>query len=338
MTTLWVPETPRGFRDVEGSAIAAPAVAAVLPLHAMDRVNWLLAHGASQILSCYYPSTITAMSSGRIYHLRSADCSRLLVVALVEKASGSSPSFSVTPSGGAAVTLAFDPSTTATTRWGSPGWQLVVAAIPLSASGLQYHEASWSNIIVRSLAVYELPRDLLDTAVDTMVAPRSGSFAGLEAGRMICDGSVGSVADILAAIVSARDATKRHGGAWLYPTSDPWSVSSKTWANLADGTLGTSGFGFQHTARRIRSATSTVKYDVRVWARYAGNATGDMRIRAGASTVDFTALTGSWAWHSPDSAAQLSVDATATDTLIPEGITDDLSTTVECASVQYIEA
>lgn len=339
MTRLWVPEVPRGFRDAEASAIRAPAVAAALSLHAMDRVNWLLARGASQICELYYPASITSMASGRIYHRRSANCTRLLLVALVEKASGSTPTFTFTPSGGAAVSLPFDPSTAATDRWSYPGWQSVVAAIPLSAAGLQYHTVSWSDLIVRVLALYEMPRDSLDTATDTMVAPRDGAYAGLEAGRMICDGSAAGIPDLLAAIASAKDATKRHGGIWLYPTSTPWTVSSGAWANLADGSLGTSGFGFLHRARRVRSATTTVDYEVRVWARYTGANTGDMRIRSsvGGGTVSFTSLTNAFAWHSPDAAATLAVAADSDDTIIPEGITDDVATDVECASIQFLE-
>ena len=339
MTTLWIPETPRGFRDAEGSAIRAPAVAASLSLHAMDRVNWLLARAPSQICQLSYPASVTALASGRIYHRRSANCDRLLLVALVERASGSISSFTFTPSGGAPISLPYDPSQAATYRWSRMGWQSVVAAIPLGAAGLQYHTVSWSNLIVRLLCLYELPRDVLDTTADTMVAPRNGGFAGLESGRMITDGATAGIPDILAAIASARDATARHGGIWLYPTGKPWGVSCVAWANLAVGSLSTSGFGFKHRARRVRSATTTVDYEVRVWARYTGTGTGDMRITStvGGGTVSFTALTNAFAWHAPDGAALLAVAADADDTLVPAGITDDLTTDVECASIQYLE-
>jgi hypothetical protein len=64
-----------------------------------------------------------------------------------------------------------------------------------------------------------------------------------------------------------------------------------------------------------------------------------MRITStvGGGTVSFTSLTNAFAWHAPDGAALLPVAADADDTLVPEGITDDVSTDVECASIQFLE-
>jgi hypothetical protein len=237
---LWIPEEPGGYRDEESSAVRSPAVAAGLPLPAAARLNWLLANGASLIFEQWWPDDGYDIDS-RVYHRRSVDATQLFVVALIENATASPGTLTITPSGGAAATLTTT-DTAAATEWGDPGWQCWYAALPLVDAGFQYHTLVTSNLRLRYLGVFELVRSELDTASDTMVAMSDGSYAGLEAGRWICDGAAASVADILAAIASARDATKRHGGGVIFPPDTPWTVSGAALANLADTTLTTADF------------------------------------------------------------------------------------------------
>lgn len=330
---LWIPEEPGGFRKKEGSAIRAPCVSADLPLHAASRANWLLARGASLVAEQWWADDITAIDT-RVYHRRSANATHLLVIALVERASAAGGTLKVTPSGGATSMLTVDDTTT------SQPWQCWSVALPLVDAGLRYHTVVTSDLIVRYLAVYELVRDELDDAVDTCVALRSGSYAGIEAGRWICDGSAGSVADVLAALASAEDATKRHGGGVFFSHSAPWSMTGTVETNVADGTLGTSDFYFPFSARRIRQATTLVANEVRIEARVSGKGAGGVFKLTSTGTADiakFSAITTAWAWHSPDAGATLDVDADGVDHLVPTGYTDNKSGVLEVASIQWLE-
>lgn len=338
MTRLLVPEDPGGYRTAEDSAIRSPAVAAGLPLPAAARLNWLISHGASLVFEQWWPA-VSSLSS-RIYHRRSVNARRLFVVALIERATAAPGTLTITPSGGAAATLSTDDVASAS-AWGDPGWQCWYADLPLVAAGLQYHTLVTSQLLVRYLGVWELTRGELDTASDTMVELASGSYAGLEAGRWICDGAVGSVQDILAAVASAEDATKRHGGGVIFPDSTPWSKTGLVEGNIADPTLTTSGFYFPFRARRIRSATTYVSYEVRIRARCdtEGGPNGTFRLSSSGTldSVVFTKIPSAWSWLSPDGGATLDVDADADDHLTPTGYTDDAGAAVQVSSIQWLE-
>lgn len=343
MTREFVPAIPRGFQRKSASAIRAPAEASGLAQHVKERTNWLLAQGGSQVFNGAWPSSVTAVTS-RVYHRRSDDADRLLVVALIERAAtGQTGTLSFTPSGGSASSKTVTDDA-ATTPWGEPGWQIWYAAPTLVDTGLAYHTVTWTNLHVRGLLVLELARDVLDSAEsDKMLADRDGSYAGLSTGRFITEGSTGSLSgipDVLAAIALASGATKRHGGGIIMPDDAAWGTNAKAWTNIADPTLGTSGFGFPHRARQLRSATTTVEHEVRIRARYTGGSgSGDVRVRSekGGDTVPFTVVTSSWAWYAPDGGATLAIAADQDDTIVPEGIVTDGGTTVQVSSIQYLE-
>lgn len=334
MTRLWIPEEPLGYRNVEASAIRAPAISATLPAHAAMRVNWLLARGASLILEQWWPTAITDLDT-RVYHRRSANAKRLFIVALIERASSAPGSLAITPAGGSTYTKETS-DTAATTPWGDPQWEAWIADLPLTNTGLQYHTVATTDLRLRYLAVLELVRGELDTATDTMVELASGSYAGLEAGRWICDGSVASVADILAGIASAKDATKRHLGGVIFDTGTPWAVTGKTEKNVADPTLATADFYFPVRSRMLRADDTHEHYDVRVQARHtAEGSAGTLKVTGSLDSVSFTSLTSSWAWYSPDGNNTLDIACTG-DKLTPTGWTDDNAASVEVASVQFI--
>ena len=344
MARVSVPAAPRGFQRRAASAIRAPASAADLALHAQERVNWCLSQGASVVFCGAWPSSVTEVTS-RIYHRRGVDADRLLVLAVIEHGGGAEApgSLTLTPSGGTKVELTTTDDT-ATTPWGSPSWSIGYLTPTLVDTGLKYHAIEWTDMIVRSLLVLEIARDVLDSALsDVLVADRDGGYSGVVSSRMITEGSTGGlsgVPDILSAIASAFAATARHGGGVILPHALAWSTNSKTWANLADAALSTSGFGFLHRARQLRSSTTAVDHEVFIEARYAGGSgSGDARLRSdkGSDTVSFTGVTSSWAWHSPDSSALLAIAANEDDRLCPEGIVDDAGTTLEVASVQWVE-
>ena len=170
---------------------------------------------------------------------------------------------------------------------------------------------------------------------------RDGSYAGFESGRMVTEANAAGLTDLLGAISSSNSETRRHVGGIMLPDASAWSVTSAgAWTNMADPFLLTTGFGFQHRARRVRAATTSVAYTARIYARYHGTGTGQIRIRSTGTggSISFTGLGPGWGWYAPDAAATLPVDATADDTLIPEGQTTDGTTTVELASAQLMEA
>ena len=343
MSVVHIPEGPPGYRDDDASAIRAPASAGGLVLPAAAMANWLLAHGASVVAQMYFPSGkgISAMNT-RVYHRRSADCDRLVMVPLIRYASGAQPTFKVTISGKSQVDIEFDESTTETTAWGDPCWQRPITVFELSANGFQYHAVEWSNLYVSSIMWFEMPRDLLDTALsDTLVEIDYGAYAGLISDRMITDGSRAGVPDILAGVASAKTATKKHGGGWWAPDDSPWSVAaSGIWSNIADTAMSTSGFYFPHRARKVLSNDTVQSYEVRIRARYTGTGTGDFRLSStyGSDTVSFTSLTSGFAWYAPDSAAALDLAAGTHDKITPEAQTTDSGTDVEVSSIQWIEA
>jgi hypothetical protein len=325
--------------DQQAGSIRAAGQAAFLPLPAAERANWLLAAQQACIFQSAYPSTISALDS-RVYHLPSANCQRILIVAMIENSPGGAGILNVSPSDGAGTTVsAVCDYTGATTRWGSPGWFGAFLPATLLNTNFQYHKVEWSDLVVRHLAVFEIPRSYLNPASDTAVAMRDGAFAGLESRRMVTDGTQGGISDLLAAVSSANAETRRHVGGIMLPDASAWSVTSAgAWTNMADPFLLTSGFGFQHIARRVRSATSTVEYTARIRARYQGTGTGQIQILSAGGSISFTGLGAAWGWYAPDGAGTLSVDATADDTLIPEGQTTDGTTTVELAACQIMEA
>lgn len=343
MARVYAPAAPGGFQRRAASAIRAPAESAGLAQPVQERVNWLLAQGASQVFEGWWPSTVTAMDS-RIYHRRSTDAKRLLVVAIIERATDEGPgTFSFTPFGGSASTLTVTDDA-ATTAWGDPSWQLYFAAPVLADTGLKYHAVEWDELIVRGLLVLELARDVLDSDLsDKLLADRDGGYAGLASGRFITESSadgLSGIPDVLTAIATATAATARHGGGIIMPDASAWGTNEKSWTNIADASLSSSGFGFYHRARQLRSATTTVDHEVYIRARYTGGAgSGDVRLRSdkGSDTVSFTGVTGSWAWHAPDGGALLAVAADQDDWLFPEGIVDDGDTTVEVSSIQFLE-
>ena len=335
MTRIWIPGSPGSTSDDTASEIRATCVAAALPLPVAARVIWLLAHGASLVFEGSWPASLTALES-RIYHRRSANAVSLFVIALIEHGEkGGGGYMTITPAGGAAATKTLTDDA-ASTAWGDPGWQSWVVALPLVDSGLQYHAIEWDGMAVRYLSVFELVRDELDTASDVMVAMSSGSYAGLEAGRWITDGSAGSVRDLLLAVNSAKDATKRHGGGVIFADGTPWTITSGSRGNVADGTLGTSGFYWPWRARRLKVGTETVAHEVRIRAK-TSSGTGRFYLQGLWDTVAFTSISSSWAWHSPDDSATLDVGAGSDDTLWPEGYCLTGGATLSIASVQWFE-
>ena len=338
MSLIHVQEVPGPALDTQMGAIRQVATGYGLALPVARRLNWLLAARGCVIGQYRWPSTVTSISS-RIYHNASTNCARVGVIAIIERASAATGTISFTPSGGSAETSDHE-STAATTRWGAPSWEAWYHDAPITASGVQYHTISWTDLIVRSLTVFEIPRDWLDTASDTMVDRRGSGYAGLEAHRLISEGTSAGINDLIAATASARDATTRHGPGIIIPDGSAWSLtSSGAWANIADTALGTSDFGFAHRARYIRAATTSVAYTARIRARYQGTGTGDFRLVSGqtSDSISFTSLTSSWAWYSPDASATLDIDCQDDDEITPEAQTTDGTTTVEVSSIQIFE-
>lgn len=335
---------PGPYLDQQAGSITAPGQATFLPLPALSRLHWLLAAQQGVVFQSAYPqSLITSMSAdeGHVFHLPSANCDRILVIALIENATSDPGTITVTPTNGTGASTSVTHSYTgATSRWSRPSWSGAFIPATLIGSGIQYHKVTWTNLVVRHLALLEIPRTLLDPAADVAVAMRGGSFAGFESGRMITEAANGGLNDLLGAIASANAETRRHVGGIMLSDIYAWSVASKdVWANIADPSLLTSGFGFRHKARRVRSATTKVDYTVRVRARYNGGmGTGQMQVRSTSGSVSFSALTNIFAWHSPDAAGTLTVDAQADDTLIPEAKSTDVLTSVQVSSIQILEA
>ena len=343
MSLVWVPENPGEELDRESGSIRSVAASGSFSMPLAGRLNWLLAARGATIFRQFYSSYITTMAAteGRVYHQCSPNCTRILVLALVEKATSASGSVSVTPSDGAGSTFTTNfTDTTATTRWGSPGWTLIAIPADLTKTGWQYHVVSWTDLAVREISVHELPRTVLDPSSDTAVGFRSGAFAGLEIERMITEASNAGLSDLLAAVASAKPATARHMGGVLFPDTYRWSVSSSgSYANLADSSLGTSGFGFLHRARQLRSGDTSVSYRVVFRARESGGAAADVRVRSNGTgdTASATSLGAAFAWVTPDAGDRLDVDCTADDTIYLEGQTNKAWNYSQCSSIQLVE-
>jgi hypothetical protein len=335
---LRIPEGPGDYLDSEAAAIRATASASSLVAPLIDRINWLLAARGGHVFSQSWPASFSALAGGRIYHRPSPNCGQILVVALIESSPAGAGYISIDPSDGAGTAIRLDvDDTTATTRWGDPGWFVWIEVADLTKSGLQYHTLDWSDLYVRHLSVFEVGRSQLDTSVDTCVSPRSSSFAGLEIGKMITEGTEAGIRDITAAIASVQTCCHRHFG-FMFPTGSAWSTtSSGSWADLMDAVLSTSGGGMKHRAPMLRSDDTVQDYDVRIWAKDSGTADGDVRVSSvsAGDSVSFTALTNAYGWHSPDSGT-LDIDCTADDTIIIEVQTDNWSSYSHVASVQLI--
>jgi len=335
MSRIYVHPDPDGPLDAVASAIRRTASAAGLAAPLVRRANWLL-RGSRVVAHYTYPSTVSQMetAAGRIYHRRSTNTTRLLLIALIERATSAAGTISFQPSGGATVTYEHA-LTGATTRWAYPAWSAWVRACDMSATGLQYHEIEWSNLVVREVLLLEVPRDQFDTDVDTCVEYQGPGYAGLRSGRMITDGGVGGVQDILGAIASARDATKRGGGGILLPDASAWYLyGPSTWGNIADAALGTSGFGFPHRARQVREATDAVELKVAWRAIYVGDTGAGFRLLSEETADAATAaMTTYWAWYTDT----VDVSSATTDYLYPQATADTAETTAYVSSIQWLE-
>lgn len=339
MSRIYVHPDPDGPLDTVSSAIRRTASAAGLAAPLVRRANWLL-RGSRVIAHYTYPSSVTALetAAGRIYHQRSTNATRLLLVALIEKAATSGGVIAFTPAGGSQVAH-YHALTGPTSRWSYPAWSAWVRAFDLVSTGLAYHQIEWSNLVVREVLLLEVPRDQYDTDVDTCVEYQGPGYAGLRSGRMITDGGVGGVQDILGAIASARDATKRSGGGILLPNGSAWGATGPlTWGNIADAALGTSEFGFPHRARQVREATVSVSVTV-AWRAiyvYSGESSGSASFRLlSKETADAatSAATDSWAWYTDT----VDVSSKTTDYLYPQVTVSDNDTKISVSSIQWLE-
>jgi len=341
MTLVRIPEAPAGHLDAQAAAIRAPAAAAAFALPAQARLNWLLGWcGAGLIYSgCWEDPADTW--DGACYHRPGDNPARLVVVALIEGVTGAQTgTLDFTPASGSTVTWE-TAMPAAGARFGD--WTLWVAFPELATTGLQQHVFEMTNLEVRALSVWELPHRVLDTASHTVLPRRDGAWAGLERGRRITEDDVAGIEALLQGTRAARDETKRHF-TWCVPEADAWSVTpapAATWVNIADAALGTSGFGFPHTARLIREAETERQYDVLVKGRKVGANVGDLSVEsAGTSdTVAFSALPASFpsaAWTAADS-GYLDVDCTAIDFLVPSAKNDDGATAVELCGITFVE-
>jgi hypothetical protein len=334
MTDVRISERPPGDFNSESSAIKAAASAIGLAIPLAEMTNWLLAAKGAVIFSGDYPTTTTAVSS-RVYHRPSANCDRILIIAVIEKASQAGGTITVTPDDGGGTAVSYTTDTTAASnQFTDPLWQLWVTTADLVDTSEQYHTVVWTDLIVRSLTIMEMPRGLLDPSTDTAVAFRDGANSGLFAGRMITDGSSASMIDIFTGIASAKTATKRNGGGVMFGDATPWSLtSSGSWGNIADPFVGTSGFYFRHKARQVDSATSEVTYTGRVRAKYKGTGTGQLVLSGAKATLSFLTLSSSYAWYS----GTWNVAADATDLIYPLAKTTDGTTAVAVTAIEFYE-
>ena len=336
MVDIRISEQPPADFSSEASAIRSAATAVGLAIPLAELANWCLAGKASVIFSGGWPSTVSALSS-RIYHKPTVNCERIVIIAVIEKANQAGGRITITPDDGGGPAVSYDlDDDDARSQFSVPIWHKWVATADLVDQSEQYHSVVWTDLIVRSLTILEMPRDLLDPSSDTAVSFRDGPNSGLFAGRMITDDTDASIIDILTAIGSAKTNTRRHGGGIMLPDSSPWSlVSNGAWGDIADSYLGTSGFGFQHKARQVDSATVTVKYTGRVRAKYKGTGTGDLVISGEKATLSFIgSLSDVWEWHT----GTFKIDAGATDTLKPLVKTSDGTTAVAMTDFDYYEA
>ena len=335
MVDIRIPEAPPGDFNADSAAIKAAATSIVLAQPLADMVNWLIASKQGVIFSGAWPATVDALSS-RIYHNPSVNCDRILVIAVIEKAAQAGGTIDVTPDDGGGTGISRDmDDTTATFQFTAPIWRVWMETADLVDQSDQYHTVVWSDLIVRSLMVLEVPRGLLDPSSDTAVALRSGSYSGLLSGRMITDSAVGTWEDILTGIASARTATKRHGSGVMFPDALPWSLtSSGAYANIADAALGTvPAFGFRHQARAVDSATTQVTYTCNLRARSNGTGLADFKLVGTKDSFAITSLGSSWAWYT----SEIDIAADAVDLLEPDGQTDDGTTAIAVSSIQFRE-
>lgn len=346
MGTYRLPELPGSIINPQHGAIRAPASAVAFAMPLLAKLNWLLGHCMNGLLfQGAWGTTSDVMQTRRIYHRPADDTTQIVVAAIVEQATESEWGLSyitVTPDDGGGTPVTYEHNDT-----GSSGpfdsdchWAVWVATADLVDQAFQYHEVEWDNLYVHWFGCWELPRGLLDSASDTMVQLRSGAYDGLETLRRITDSAAAGLPALLQGARDARDQTLRHGG-WFVNNNEYWkdTPAKSTWENVADPNMSTSGFGFPHQARRIRSATTSEPYDVRILAQKTGSGTADFRLRSsGTSDVaQFSALPASWAWLSPDGADTLDVDATADDSLIPEVRNDDGTTEIAVAEIEWVK-
>jgi len=342
---ITLPEVPPST-NVEYGSILARASAA-LSMGAANALHWLLGSGPGCICCGAWP-TGTAMTDRRIYHDPSPNARGVVVCALIETQGeqGTNGTITFTPAGGGdAVTGTFIDASRG--RFDGVGWHLWIRTAYLAGAAYQYHTVSWSDLGVRKLSVWELPRTHLNTATmdgrsDTLILRRAGSYAGTEALRQITDSSTAGIAAYLTATASARDSHKRHLN-WFVADGDAWEAKpSDTQANLADDALGGSDVGFIHCARWLKAAHTGRKYTATVRAKWtdAGAATSAKVILASKTDeATFGSITTSWAYHTPDLDDTLTIGCQEDDLIIPQAMLDDADedSTVHLTGLSLVE-
>lgn len=340
-------EHPDPWPITEASATRRAASSASLMMHAVRRANWLLAARQNAFFICCFKNSHSSNPVNiPVYHNASANCEKVLVVAVLEEApkvpvgNGYISVESDSGSGGADTAQFILDEATPRFRFNTPKWILWTAILDIDNPGEQYHNVSIKDLDVHSIMMCEIPRGLLDPSVDTAVAEiGSDTYTGLVQGRSITDDATAGISDVLAAIDSAKDNNLRFAVNHILGEGDEWSAtSSGTWGTIGATETAMTTFGWRHKARCLKSGDTTRTYDIRICARYSGTGTGQLRFRSSQTgdTVTFSSLTSSYAHHS-SGASTLQISCDAVDDIYPEVYTTDGTTTVDIRSVAIYE-
>jgi len=341
VAVIIIPHAPGAPLSPETAKCRRVASAASYALPLANRINWLLAAQNGAIFhNDYWPNGIADnMIQTRIYHRRSVNCNHVLVIAQVDSSPKGTGYIKFCPDSGA--------GTTVTEYYTAARAATIVLTVPVTSAGLAYIELEWFDLEVRSLSIFEIAREGLDTTTDTVVALRSSSFAGLEAGRIITKSNTAGINDLVAGLASTQAAAYRHFG-FLLPTRSHtvgWQDATVTpsWGNFMDnsytGSAG-AGLGMLHTAPMFRSDDTSQEYDVMIWARHNNSGAGEFRITSSGTgdAVSFSGKghSGTYQWYSPDGGNTLDIDCTATDTILLESQNSNAFGQNYLASVQFI--
>lgn len=336
------------FLNSEAAKIRRPASSTEFMQPLVNRVNWL--HAAQKGLifhGAWINETALGVSAdldSRIYHRQSLNCDRIGVLAIVENAEESTGGYlniqASAGSTGEEIDFYTDQDSSASMAQDANLWQIWFKTAETAGTGVQYHTIQTTNLNLRYLALFEMPRELLDPATENVVKEINGSYSGILNGRMICDDATSNGAGLLSLytlIASAEAATDRQGGGFIIPPAKPWYTASTSLANLADGKLGTSDFTFKHRAREVRNGTTEVTYQVYfhiALERDEGD-TATYRFESSGTSdyAEVTTSSNSWNWQTDE----VTVDVTANDDLKLRGMTDDATNKANLISCQWFE-
>ena len=314
MTT--VPRAPQ-VPDDSDVRVARPASALRLAVPVGRTINHVVGHllgGLRSIQTCGSTPTDTS-DTARIVSCRHPNSDYVDVVMRLAGTAKSTP-WTVTVTAGTGASRTVTQSTTLT------DYATIRVRAPWGAadSGDTEITVAYSGVAIRTMAVWDVPRESLDSGDDRItLVDATYSRIGLSVERAIAVSSTAGPQGLIAAISDAWDHCQPQIIGWWTSTSKKLSVSATSYGGSGSASDFFGGATLRARARRKTSATTgTSRWYLYSWCDAA--VTGyDLRITSitagGSVSVSLTNTSGAWT----SKMTPLSLDATADDTVVIEG-------------------